>query len=74
VQRGHGAPEPHTPVRQPIVGSEGGKKEVETADWSGLGGGTKGTRGRGGNTSCVCSQHSLFLEHQQTIQPLFHPY
>lgn len=46
MQPGHGASELHAPVRQPIVGSDGGKKEVEIANRSGLGGGTKGTRGR----------------------------
>lgn len=47
VQPGHRALEFHALMRQLIVGSEGGKKEVEIGEWSGLGGGTKGTRGRG---------------------------
>lgn len=40
----------HLPVRkprQPNLGRERRKEEVEIADWSELGGGNKETRGRG---------------------------
>lgn len=44
MQPGHAAPELHVPVRQPTVGSEGGKKEVGIADRIEVGEHTKGTR------------------------------
>lgn len=69
MQPWHGAPELHGPMRQPIVGSEGGKKEVENADWSGLGGGTKGARCRGEiqGVLALSAAYSWSISKQQTL-------
>lgn len=39
-----------------------------------IGRGYQRGKGKRGNTRFACSQCSLFLEHQQTTKPLFHPY
>lgn len=74
MQPGHGASELNVPLGQPVVGSEGGGKRSENYSLKCTGKGYRSDKEQRGNTRCACCQCSLFLEHQQTRNPLFHPY
>lgn len=74
VQPGHGAPKLYILLGQLIVGSGGGGKGSGNYSLECTGEGYWRDKEQRGNTRCACSQCSLFLEHQQTTNPLFHPY
>lgn len=69
---GHGAPKLNILLGQPIVGSDGGGKRSGNYSTECIWDGYQRDKEQRGNTRCACSQCSLFLEHQQTTNLLFH--